>query len=83
MKDFRDLWKIAQTLTFEFANLEDAIQQTFERRRVSLPDQFPVGLGDCLAFESGLLGPGGRPSRHAADSKQHPLHSFSFRTLSR
>ena len=51
MKDFHDLWMIAQTLTFEFGTLTDAIQQTFERRRTSLPEQLPVGLSEFFALE--------------------------------
>ena len=33
MKDFYDLWMIAQTFAFEGDNLADAIRGTFERRR--------------------------------------------------
>ena len=51
MKDFYDLWTIAQTFTFEGDNLANAIQQTFERRRTPLPEQIPVGLSDRFAFE--------------------------------
>ncbi len=51
MKDFYDLWMIAQTFTFENANLAVAIQQTFERRRTPWPEQVPVGLSDTLALE--------------------------------
>ena len=51
MKDFYDLWMIAQTLTFEGDKLMNAIQQTFERRRTPLPEQMPVGLSDDFALE--------------------------------
>ncbi|MCE2518988.1 MAG: nucleotidyl transferase AbiEii/AbiGii toxin family protein [Alphaproteobacteria bacterium] len=51
MKDFYDLWMIAQTFTFEGDNLANAIQQTFERRRTLLPEQVPVGLSDRFALE--------------------------------
>ena len=51
MKDFYDLWMIAQTFTFEGDNLANAIQQTFERRRTPLPEQIPVGLSDRFALE--------------------------------
>ena len=51
MKDFYDLWMIAQTLTFEGDKLMNAIQQTFERRRTPLPEQIPVGLSDDFALE--------------------------------
>lgn len=32
MKDFYDLWLLSQTSTFDFATLQEAIRQTFERR---------------------------------------------------
>src|SRR3546814_7634954 len=34
MKDFYDLWMIAQTFTFEGVVLTNAVQQTFERRQI-------------------------------------------------
>ena len=51
MKDFYDLWIIAQTFTFEGDNLANAIQRTFERRRTPFPEQVPVGLSDRFALE--------------------------------
>ena len=51
MKDFYDLWMIAQTFTFEGDVLADAIQKTFERRRTPLPEKMPVGLSDGFALE--------------------------------
>ena len=51
MKDFYDLWMIAQTFTFEGAVLANAIQQTFERRRTSWPERAPVGLSDTFALQ--------------------------------
>ena len=72
MKDFHDLWMIAQTLTFEFGTLTDAIQQTFERRRTSLPEQLPVGLSEFLPWSEKFSG---RPSGNATGSKKHRLHS--------
>ncbi len=51
MKDFYDLWMIAQTFTFEGGSLANAIQQTFERRRTALPEQMPVGLSDHFALD--------------------------------
>ena len=51
MKDFYDLWMIAQTFTLEGAVIANAIQQTFERRRTSWPEQAPVGLSDTFALE--------------------------------
>ena len=51
MKDFYDLWTIAQTFAFESDDLREAIRQTFERRRTPLPEQVPVGLSDGFALE--------------------------------
>ena len=51
MKDFYDLWMIAQTFTFEGAVLANAVQQTFDRRRTSWPEQMPSGLGEAFAGE--------------------------------
>ena len=51
MKDFYDLWMIAQTFAFEGRTLADAIQRTFERRRTSWPEQPPAGLSDAFARE--------------------------------
>src|SRR3546814_15884944 len=51
MKDFYDLWMIAQTFTFEGVVLTNAVQQTFERRRTSWPEQTPSGLSDAFANE--------------------------------
>ncbi len=51
MKDFYDLWIIAQTFTFEYGNLTKALQQTFERRRTPLPEQIPVGLSHSFFLD--------------------------------
>ena len=51
MKDFYDLWMIAQTFAFECGNLAEAIRRTFERRRTPLPEQVPIGLSDSFALE--------------------------------
>jgi len=51
LKDFYDLWMIAQTFAFEGKALAEAVQRTFERRRTSWPDQLPAGLSDAFARE--------------------------------
>lgn len=51
MKDFYDLWVIAQTFKFEGGVLAKAIQRTFERRRTYWPEQPPAGLSDAFARE--------------------------------
>ena len=49
MKDFYDLWIIAQTFAFESAILGDAVRRFAGRRRTSLSDQPPAGLSDTFA----------------------------------
>lgn len=51
MKDFYDLWMIAQTFEFDAESLASAIQQTFERRKTPWPEESPVGLSDDFADE--------------------------------
>ena len=51
IKNFYDLWTIAQTFAFEGDDMAEAIRRTFERRRTLVPEQVPVGLSDSLALE--------------------------------
>lgn len=51
LKDFYDLWLIAQTFSFTAADLGNAIRRTFERRRTALPTDVPVGLTDRFAAD--------------------------------
>jgi Nucleotidyl transferase AbiEii toxin, Type IV TA system len=44
MKDFYDLWVLAQRFEFESATLAAAIQATFETRRTTLPASSPMAL---------------------------------------
>ena len=44
MKDFYDLWVLAQRFEFESAALPRAIQATFETRHTALPLSLPLGL---------------------------------------
>lgn len=44
MKDFFDLWIIAQEFEFDGSVLSVAIHNTFSRRQTPLPDQIPIGL---------------------------------------
>ena len=44
MKDFYDLWVLAQRFEFESATLVAAIQATFETRRTTLPATSPLAL---------------------------------------
>jgi Nucleotidyl transferase AbiEii toxin, Type IV TA system len=49
LKDFYDLWLIAQTFEFRQSVLVDAVRRTFERRGTALPADIPVGLTDEFA----------------------------------
>ena len=44
MKDFYDIWFMANTWTFEMATLHDAIRASFERRGVGIPKDVPFAL---------------------------------------
>lgn len=51
MKDFYDLWMIAQTFQFERPMLSTALWRTFERRGTPWPQEHPTGLTDAFALE--------------------------------
>jgi predicted nucleotidyltransferase component of viral defense system len=44
MKDFYDIWFMANSWTFEMATLRDAIRASFERRGVGIPQDVPFAL---------------------------------------
>lgn len=46
LKDFYDLWLIAQTFEFRRSALDEAVRRTFERRGTALPVDMPIGLSD-------------------------------------
>ena len=52
MKDFYDLWVLAQQFDFDGLKLQQAIIYTFQRRNTALPYEIPVGLGDSFAAEN-------------------------------
>lgn len=51
LKDFYDLWLIAQTFGFDAGALREAIRCTFERRKTALPTEAPIGLSDHFAAD--------------------------------
>lgn len=51
MKDFYDLWMIAQTFQFQHHLLSTAMRRTFERRSTPWPPNHPTGLTDAFALE--------------------------------
>ena len=46
MKDFYDLWMMAQNFSFDIEPLGSAIAATFSRRQTDLPENIPVGLSE-------------------------------------
>jgi predicted nucleotidyltransferase component of viral defense system len=46
MKDFYDIWFIANTWTFDMASLRNAILASFERRGPTIPTEVPFALTD-------------------------------------
>jgi predicted nucleotidyltransferase component of viral defense system len=49
LKDFYDLWLIADTFDLDRSVLAAAVQHTFGRRQTVLPSETPVGLSDAYA----------------------------------
>jgi hypothetical protein len=60
LKDFYDMWCIAQTFELQHAVASIAVHNTFARRRALLPDGVPVGLTDV--FVAARTIPGGHSS---------------------
>jgi predicted nucleotidyltransferase component of viral defense system len=52
MKDFYDLWVLAEQFEFDSQILQQAIVATFHRRNTALPREIPVGLSDSFAAEN-------------------------------
>lgn len=51
MKDFYDLWVMAQDFDYQGESLAQAIGNTFARRRTELPEDTPSGLGPDFASD--------------------------------
>lgn len=49
MKDYFDIWLLARDFSFEGMTLKAAIEATFFRARVPLPDNIPMGLTAAFA----------------------------------
>jgi hypothetical protein len=52
MKDFYDLWVMAEQFEFDGGVLQKAIINTFQRRKTVLPKEIPVGLSNTFAAEN-------------------------------
>jgi hypothetical protein len=51
MKDFFDLWYIANSMEFEMSLLREAIEKTFNQRDTPLPEQMPIALTSEFAAQ--------------------------------
>lgn len=49
MKDYYDVWALANKSDFDGEVLKDAIRATFRRRKTILPEEVPTGLSDEFA----------------------------------
>ena len=49
MKDYYDIWALAQSFDFNGEVLKDAIKATFKRRKTTVPSDIPVGLSGEFA----------------------------------
>ena len=52
MKDFFDLWVLAEYSDFDGAVLVRAVAATFERRRTVIPQSVPIGLSDEFSTDA-------------------------------
>jgi predicted nucleotidyltransferase component of viral defense system len=52
MKDFYDLWILAEQYKFDGRKLQKAIINTFRRRNTALPRETPTGLSNSFAVEN-------------------------------
>lgn len=51
MKDYFDIWILAQEFPFEGIDLVNAIRATFDRRRTEIPKLVPLGLSEEFALD--------------------------------
>jgi len=52
MKDFFDVWSLAQTFDFDRSALSQAVHATFKRRGSTFPTELPLALTDEFAADS-------------------------------
>jgi hypothetical protein len=51
MKDFYDIWFMANTWEFEMESLQKAIEFSFKRRGTSVPEDIPFALTDDFLYD--------------------------------
>jgi hypothetical protein len=49
MKDFYDIWFMAETMEFDFHLLSEAVLNTFNRRKTAIPKEIPTAFTDEFA----------------------------------
>ena len=52
MKDYYDLWVLAEKFEFDGQKLQNAIVNTFRQRKSEIPVEIPIGLRDDFAVEN-------------------------------
>jgi len=53
MKDFYDIWRIAQLMQLDGSILPQAIMATFRQRETKITDQLPFVLSDEFRLDAG------------------------------
>ena len=72
MKDYFDLWVLLTEGTLESAGLRRAVEATFARRQLAVPDTVPTGLSD--AFSQDAV----KQAQWAAFLKKNRLHALDL-----
>jgi hypothetical protein len=55
MKDFYDLWFMAQSMEFDFHLVREAIFNTFDRRKTTIPQETPTAFTNEFADQKQVL----------------------------
>lgn len=55
MKDFYDLWFMAQSMEFDFHLLREAVFNTFERRKTTIPGETPTAFSNEFADQKQVM----------------------------
>lgn len=76
MKDFYDIWRIAQLMELDGTILSQAIMATFKQREMALVDQLPFVLGDEFRLDAGK-----QKQWKAFILKYHLVDDIDFSTL--
>ncbi len=72
MKDYFDLWVLLTEGCLDLAELHRAVEATFSRRQLAMPDTIPTGLSDAFAQD------GVKQAQWAAFLKKNRLQSLDL-----